>query len=306
MRLFLGDGVFFWEIRVPLPPFAWHLLSSSDVHAVPIRMQTTNLGGLKVSRLSYGTEPFNFKKGPDDNMTQGDKTPKQGGEILAEASRLGVYMWDTSDDYGTHPHVSEGLKLVKRSNVVIADKSNAATYEEGVKAVDFACKDLGTEYIDIMFLHIVPPRPIQRKDANDHIYISQDFKGRKGTLEAYMEARESGRIKKIALSTHSTDTLRQIVDEPEIDIVCAPLNIKGTYVDDGTQQMRLDTLKALHDAGKGVYVIKILAAGRYREMGDDCIRYALGYHDFIDVFNIGMYDVADVKHNIELFAKTLK
>jgi aryl-alcohol dehydrogenase-like predicted oxidoreductase len=121
-----------------------------------------------------------------------------------------------------------------------------------------------------------------------------------------MEARESGRIKKIALSTHSTDTLRQIVDEPEIDIVCAPLNMKGTYVDDGTQQMRLDALQACHDAGKGVYVIKILAAGRYRAQGDDCIRYALGFNDFIDAWNIGMYDVPQVKHNIALFAETLR
>jgi len=275
------------------------------VHAVPIRMQTVNLGGLKVSRLCYGTEPFNFKKGPDDKMAQGDKTPAQGGEILAEASRLGVYMWDTSDDYGTHPHVREALKLVKRSTVVVADKSNAATYEEGVKAVDFARKDLGTDYIDVMFLHIVPPRPIQRKDANDRPYISQDLKGRKGTLDAYIEARDSGLIKKIALSTHSTDTLRQVLEEPEIDIVCAPLNMHGTYVEDGTQQMRLDALRALHDAGKGVYVIKVLAAGRYRDDAEACIRYALGFHDFIDAWNIGMYDVADVRRNITLFADAL-
>ena len=272
----------------------------------PILMQTVNLGGLTVSRLCYGTEPFNFKKGPDDDMKQGDKTPIEGGEILAEAARLGVYMWDTSDDYGTHPHVREALKKVKRSSVIVADKSNAATYEEGVKAVDFACKDLGTEYIDIMFLHIVPPRPIERKDAHARAYISQDFKGRKGTLEAYLEARDAGRIKKIALSTHSTDTLRQIVDEPEIDIVCAPLNMKGTYVDDGTQLMRLDALRACHDAGKGVYVIKILAAGRYRAQGDDCIRYALGFQDFIDAWNIGMYDIPEVKHNLALFADTLR
>ncbi len=49
-----------------------------------------------------------------------------------------------------------------------------------------------------------------------------------------------------------------------------------------------------------------MAAGRYREEGDACIRYALGFHDFIDVWNIGMYDVADVKHNIALFASILK
>jgi aryl-alcohol dehydrogenase-like predicted oxidoreductase len=269
-------------------------------------MQKVNLAGLKVSRLCFGTEPLAIKKGPDDHMMQGDKTPVEGGEILAEATRLGVYMWDTSDDYGTHPHVREALKRVKRSSVVVSDKSNATTYEQGVKAVDFALKDLGTEYIDIMFLHIVPPRPIQRKDANDNLYTSQDLKGRKGTLEAYMEARDSGLIKKIALSTHSTETLRQVINYPEIDVACAPLNKVGTYLEDGTQQERLDALKALHDVGKGVYVIKILAAGRYKDDAEACIRYALGFHDFIDAWNIGMYDVADVKRNIALFANTLK
>jgi aryl-alcohol dehydrogenase-like predicted oxidoreductase len=268
-------------------------------------MQTVNLGGLKVSRLCYGTEPFNLKKGPDNDKSQGDKTPTEGGRILADAAKLGVYMWDTSDDYGTHHHVREGLRLVKRSSVVVADKTNAATYEEGVKAVDFSLKDLGTEHIDIMFLHIVPPKPVERWDANDRPYISQDLKGRKGALEAFIEARSSGLIRKIALSTHSTDTLRQVIDEPEIDIVCAPLNKRATYLDDGTQQMRLDALKDLHDSGKGVYVIKILAAGRYRDDAEACIRYALGFHNFIDAWNIGMYNISDVKRNTALFADAL-
>jgi 1-deoxyxylulose-5-phosphate synthase len=268
-------------------------------------MQTANLGGLRVSRLCFGTEPFALKKGPDDNQTQGDKTPIEGGEILAEAARLGVYMWDTSDDYGTHPHVMEALKRVKRSNVIVSDKSNAATYEQGVKAVDFACKDLGTDYIDIMFLHIVPPKPFARMDADGKEYISQDLKGRKGTLKAYIEAKDSDRIKKIALSTHSTKTLNQVLDYPEIDIICTPLNKIGTYLDDGTQQDRIDALQALHDEGKGIYIIKLLAAGRYRNDAEACIRYALRYRDFIDAWNIGMYDVDDVKRNLLTFNDVL-
>ena len=269
-------------------------------------MQTTFLGGLKVSRLCYGTEPFNLKKGPDDDQSQGDKTPTEGGRILAEAVKLGVNMWDTSDDYGTHPHVREGLKLVKRGSVVVADKTNASNYREGIEAVDSALKDLDTDYIDIMFLHIVPPKTVERKDSNGSTYICHDLKGRKGTLKAFNEARNSGLIKKIALSTHSTETLRQVIDHPEIDIVCAPLNKQATYLDDGTQQMRLDALKALHDIGMGVYVIKLLAAGRYRDDAEACIRYALGFNDFIDVWNIGMYDIADVKRNITLFIEALK
>ncbi len=268
-------------------------------------MQTVDLAGIRVSRLCFGTEPLAIKKGPDNDQSQGDKSPEEGGEILAEASRLGVYMWDTSDDYGTHPHVREALRRVKRGSVVVADKSNAATYEQGAKAVDFALRDLGTEYIDVMFLHIVPPRPIRRTDANDIPYISQDLKGRKGTLKAYIEARDSGLIKRIALSTHSTETLHQALGESELDIVCAPLNKVGTYLDDGSQKERLDALRDLHDAGKGVYVIKTLAAGRYRDEAEACLRYVLGFRDFIDAWNIGMYDVADVRRTIALFNDVL-
>lgn len=260
---------------------------------------------MRVGRLCFGTEPFNLKKGPDNDKSQGDKAPAEGGTILAEAAGLGVNMWDTSDNYGTHPHVREGLRLVKRTSVVVADKTNASTYEEGVKAVDFALKDLGTEYIDVMFLHIVPPKPLERRDANNIPWISQDLKGRAGTLRAFVEARDSGLIRKIALSTHSTETLCRVINQPEVDIVCAPLNRMGTYLDDGTQQMRLDALRALHDAGKGVYVIKLLAAGRYRDEAEACIKYALGFHGFIDVWNIGMYDVADVKRNLALFNTVL-
>jgi len=281
------------------------MFNRADVHPDTIHLQTINLGGLKVSRLCFGTEPFNLKKGPDNNQTQGDKTPQEGGRIFADAVKLGVNMWDTSDDYGTHPHVRKALKLVKRSSVILADKSNAATYEEGVKAVNSALKDLGTEFIDIMFLHIVPPKPVERMNSSDHLYISQDLEGRSGTLKAFIEARSSGLVKKIALSTHSTDTLRQVLNQPDIDIVCAPLNKYATYLEDSTQQMRLEALKALHDSGKGIYVIKILAAGRYRDDSDACIRYVLGFNDFIDAWNIGMYDIADVKRNIAIFADAL-
>ena len=266
-------------------------------------MKKVRLGGtnVRVSRLCYGTEPFAIKKGPDGAKTQGDKTPEEGGAILAEASQLGVTLWDTSDDYGTHPHVKEGLKRVNRGDIAIADKSNATTYEEGEKAVEFALTDLDTKYIDIMFLHNLPAKPIKRRNASGQEYTSQNLKGRMGALKAFTAAKEKGRVKAVALSTHSNEVLRQALDVPEIDVVCAPLNRHGAYVEDGTLQERLDALKALHNAGKGVYVIKLLSAGRFRDEAEPCIKYALGFNDFIDAWNIGMYDIADVKRNLELF-----
>ena len=80
------------------------------------------LGGtdLVVSRLCFGTEPFAIKKGPDGNKSQGDLTPEQGGRILRDALEQGVNFWDTSDDYGTHPHIRFGLSLVDRGDVVVS------------------------------------------------------------------------------------------------------------------------------------------------------------------------------------------
>jgi len=261
--------------------------------------------GLTVSRLCYGTEPFTFKKGPEGAKTQGDVNPPEAGRRLAEAHKLGVNFWDTSDDYGTHPHVAEGLKLVPRSKVVVADKTNAHTYEKGLRALELSLSELGTEYVDIMFLHIVPPRPVERLDASDRPYVCGPLSSRTGALRAFLEAKETGQVRATALSTHSTETLRQVLGVPEIDVICAPLNVAGAYVDDGTQQDRLDALRALHDDGRFVYVIKILNAGRLRDRADEAIRYALQFHEFVDAWNIGMYDASDVRMNLKLLREAL-
>jgi aryl-alcohol dehydrogenase-like predicted oxidoreductase len=269
--------------------------------------QTTRLGdtGLTVSRLCYGTEPFTFKKGPEGAKTQGDVPPPEGGRRLAEAYRLGVNFWDTSDDYGTHPHVAEGLRLVPRREVVVADKSNAHTYDEGVKAVEHSLNDLGTEYVDIMFLHIVPPEPVERLDAAGRPYVSGPLSSRMGALNAFLDAKETGRVRATALSTHSTETLRQALIVPEIDVVCTTLNMAGAYMDDGTLEDRIEVIRDLHDAGRFVYAIKILDAGRLRAQAEEAIRYALQFHTFIDAWNIGMYDLRDVSKNLKLFGDVL-
>jgi len=270
-------------------------------------MKRIKLGStdVEVSRLIYGTEPFNFKKGPDGNRTQGDKIPEEGGQILKGALELGINTWDTSDDYGTHPHVAEALKLVERKEVVIADKSNALSEEDGWKALDYSRKSLGTDYVDILFMHIVPPEPLDRKDSRGNPYHSGTLEERKGTLKAWLEAKESGIIRATAMSTHSTKVLKQVLDYPDIDVICTTLNMMGAVIDDGTLNERLDAIRALKDDGRGVYVIKLLNAGRLRARGDEAIEWCLQWKDFVDAWNIGMYDVPQVKHNIELFKKHL-
>lgn len=270
-------------------------------------MKKIRLGNTKllVSRLCYGTEPFTFKKGPPGEKTQGDISPKEGGRRLAESLKLGVNFWDTSDDYETHPHVADALNRVRRRDVVIADKTNAASKEEGWKAIDNSLKDLGTQFVDIMFLHVVPPLKAKKPDSQGFPYISYPLQERMGALDAFLEAKDTDQVRATALSTHSTKVLNEVLDVPDIDIVCTTLNIKGHFIDEGNIQEHLEVLQKLKDEGKGVYVIKLLSAGRLRGKVESAIRYALQFHEFIDAWNIGMYGVEDVKANIKLFNEVL-
>lgn len=270
-------------------------------------VEQVNLGGsgLVVSRLCYGTEPFAIKKGPDGMKSQGDLTPEQGGRVLRDALSMGVNFWDTSDDYGTHPHVREGLSLVDRRDVVVADKSNALTYEEGEKAVEFSLNSLGTEYVDLLLLHNVPLKSVNRTNTSGKHYESGNLERRMDALRAWCEAKETGLVRAVGLSTHSTGVLRQAVDVPEVDVVCTTLNLTGRFVEDGSLEEHLDAVRAVHDAGKGVYVIKLLHAGRIRDRADEAIRWALQHHEFIDAWNIGMYDTGDIARNLELLGEAL-
>ena len=270
-------------------------------------VERVRLGGsdLVVSRLCYGTEPFAIEKGPNGMKSQGDLTPVQGGGVLRDALGMGVNFWDTSDDYGTHPHVRIGLSLVDRGNVVVADKSNALTFEEGERAVEFSLESLGTEYVDLLLLHNVPLRSVHRTGTSGKPYESGNLDRRMGALRAWCEAKENGLVRAVGLTTHSTAILMQAVDVPEVEVVCTTLNLTGMIVEDGSLAEHLDAIRAVHDAGKGVYVIKLLHAGRLRERADEAIMWALRYHEFIDAWNIGMYDTGEVSRNLELLGEAL-
>ena len=265
-------------------------------------MRTIQLGQskLRVSRLIYGSEPFNLKKGPDGERVQGDKTPEQAADILKEALELGVNVWDTSDNYGTHPHLREALTMVKRSDVFIADKSNALTEKDGWAALEYSNKSLDTDYVDIMFLHNVMHVGVDRTDSAGKPYRAGSLKERMGALEAWVEAKESGAVRATALSTHSTKVLRQVLDVSEIDIVCTTLNMAGAVIEDGTLVEHIDAIRALKEDGRGIYVIKVLNAGRLRNSAADAVRWAYQFHEIVDAWNIGMYDMNDVWSNLDI------
>ncbi|MGB9777894.1 MAG: aldo/keto reductase [Candidatus Bathyarchaeales archaeon] len=73
--------------------------------------------GLKISKLGFGTFDFGV---PTLNIGIAE-----GAQVLVEAFKLGINFWDTSDDYGSRPHIASALKQILRKEGVISTKTYA-------------------------------------------------------------------------------------------------------------------------------------------------------------------------------------
>jgi aryl-alcohol dehydrogenase-like predicted oxidoreductase len=161
--------------------------------------------GLKVSRIGLGCMGMSeFYGHPDD--TESDKAIKRAYES-------GITFFDTSDMYGPYKNeilVGKALKDI-RKKVVIATKFGIMRSDdpkvrgingrpEYVKtSCDGSLKRLGTDYIDLYYLHRVDPNtPIEE------------------TVGAMGELVKEGKVKYIGLSEASVETLRRAHKEHPI------------------------------------------------------------------------------------------
>lgn len=83
--------------------------------------------------------------------------------VIRRAVDLGVNLIDTAKNYGTEPIVGAALRSMPRESVVISTKhkveqGNALIPATGIVAgLNDSLKVLGTDYVDVFFLHTVLP-----------------------------------------------------------------------------------------------------------------------------------------------------
>jgi len=196
-------------------------------------MQKVSFGktGFVVSKLSVGT---------DTGISAG-----YGGRLLKRAYELRVNFWDTDGGYGTHPAVREGLRGLDRSDIIVASKTYAKTYEKAQKDLNLALEELNTDYIDIFHLHAV--------DTMD------DFQHRQDVVMMLQEAKSKGLIRAVGVSTHTVEVTQALAIVPEIDAVLTVISKTGAKIRRGGKIAdMLVAAQALYDNGKGVYAMKPL------------------------------------------------
>ena len=151
-------------------------------------MEYTTLGrtNLKVSVAGLGCGGSSRL-----GLTAGHSTAHSAG-IIRQAVDLGVNLIDTAKSYGTEAIVGEALKSLKRESLIISTKHKAAEGKtlipavEVVAGLDDSLKTLGTDYVDIFFLHTVLP------DAYAH--ATQEL------VPALLREREKGKFRFLGIT----------------------------------------------------------------------------------------------------------
>jgi 1-deoxyxylulose-5-phosphate synthase len=112
---------------------------------------TVTLGntGIQTSRLAMGTGTV----GSGHHSHQTALGVKGLSELLLNGHDQGLRFFDAADSYGSHPHVAEALKHLKRDQVTVLTKTWARDPATARADLDRFRKELGTDYMDICLMH---------------------------------------------------------------------------------------------------------------------------------------------------------
>jgi aryl-alcohol dehydrogenase-like predicted oxidoreductase len=189
-----------------------------------IRKRKLGKTGLDVSEVAFGC------------MITSDQS------VIERAADLGVNLFDTARGYqgGNNERLVGAALKGRRDKVFISTKSGGKTKEEALSHLDESLKQLGTDHVDIWYLH-------GKKAAAEITDELQD---------AQRVAKEQGKIRFAGVSLHSghEEVIPAAIGK-KMDVVLVTYNF--------TMGDRNDALmKSLHDAGVGVVAMKVMAGGR--------------------------------------------
>lgn len=189
-----------------------------------IRKRKLGKTGLEVSEVGFGC------------MITSDQS------VIERAADLGVNLFDTARGYqsGNNERLVGAALKGRRDKVVLSTKSAAPTKAEALAHLEESLKQLGTDHVDIWYLHA-------KKAAAE---LTEDL------LDAQRLAKEQGKVRFAGVSLHAghAEVIPAAIAK-KMDVVLVTYNF--------TMGDRNDALmQSLHDTGVGVVAMKVMAGGR--------------------------------------------
>ena len=169
--------------------------------------------------------------------------------VIERAADLGINYFDTSRGYqhGNNERLVGAALKGKRHNIYLSSKTDGATKESALEDLDTSLSELGTDYLDIWYLH----GKHNTAAATDELFEAQQI------------ARQRGKIRFTGVSTHNSKELVPfLIKKGATDVVLATFNFT-------MDKAFADAMAQADTAGLGVVAMKVMAGGFRRMRPDD-------------------------------------
>lgn len=214
--------------------------------------------------------------------------------LYHHAIDLGVTYLDTAPGYGAaQKQLAEVLKT-RRNQVFLTTKTPTADRTEAVAKLEQNLSDLGVDSVDLVLLHDLGPRDVDR-------VLSKE-----GALAGLAEAKRRGLTRYIGFSAHShPQKARRVVEAGEVDAVLLAMNFADRYTYNFEQQV----LPAAFERGIAVIGMKVFGGAPEMEytvptpsalavatdLGDRAAeRFEIDFHDLALRYALSLTGVSGV------------
>jgi predicted aldo/keto reductase-like oxidoreductase len=218
--------------------------------------------GIKTSLIGMGTGSVGVRHSSNQMRLGHEKFVK----LVRYAFDRGITYFDTADQYGAHIYLRDALKGLPREKLFIQTKTRATTAEMAKADVERLREELGLDYVDTLLMHCMTKSS-----------WPTDFRP---VMDVLSDAKAKGKVRAVGVSCHGMDPLRSAVKSDWVEVDLARINPVGGDKGrmDGTPQQVGECLKAMHEQGKGILGMKILAEGMLKsaEQQLESLRFVLG------------------------------
>ena len=247
---------------------------------------------LRVPLVGYGTAPGGSGLSDRDAI-----------ELLHHAIDRGVTYLDTAPAYERAQRQLRSVLAERRDEVIVATKVPVDGAAEALASLTGSLEVLGTDHVDIAYVHSLGGRDVDRVLAAD------------GALAGLRQAQRAGMTRFVGFTSHNRPRQStRLLRECEVDVIMVALN----YGDQHTYGFERQVLPEARRHDVGVAAMKVYggAAGMQYAAPSPAALTALGPVDHeralrwaldqegVAIAVIGMFDLAEVEQNVRWARRT--
>ncbi len=179
---------------------------SAEISRLPLPRRMLGRTGVELSIIGLG------------GVVLQDESAQRTQVIVKQAIAQGIDYFDVAPSYGNAEELL-GLALSPfRDKVFLACKTQKRDRQGAEEELNQSLQRLRTDYLDLYQMHAL----------TDVREVNQAL-GRGGAIEAFLQAKEAGKIKHLGFSAHSREAALRAMELYDFDTILFPVNYVSWY-----------------------------------------------------------------------------